>query len=903
MHLFSGTQWFWKRVRAALLLWPLLWPLLWLGAVQAESVERPLKPVSVQINWSHQFQFAGVYAAIQQGFYRDAGLAVTVKSWKSGVSVVEEVVSGRADFGVGYGAMIADYAQGAPITLVMASFQFSPIVLLSHEPLQDLSALSGKKVMHYGNLQVMSLLNKARAVVSEPIREVPSSGDLKDFIERRVDYYTAYDTNEPYRLNAQGVPFHILDPKSYGVQNYGDLIITSTQMASVHPEVVARFKQATLRGWQYAITHQKEVVDFIMANYPVVKTRDALLAEARTTVRYVQSGHTPIGSVEPPKLLATALDAKEAGLISQAQLERLDVKRFIFDENAPVFTAEERAYLQSRPVVKLGNDPDWEPFEFLDANRTYSGITADYIHLFESRLGLRFEVLKDKTWPQAVELAKQGKVDMYACAVATPERSVYMNFTSPYLSFPMVLAAGQNVPFIDDYALLNGQTVAVVKDYWTHEYLKTHYPGIKLVLVESVKQGLDAVLEGRAMGYLGNLAVINHTLRKYGFEGIQVVGQFEQRFELAMGVQKDNPLLFSIIQKTLESLSDAERQAIYNRWIKLEMVNKVTLKQMLEFAIPMALVIAGLLILVLIYAYQKRRQKVYIRQIHELSFATEIDLKTMKILSASASFSRLSGYSPEELVGMDYMRLVGGSVTAEQIETISALVKSGKTWCGDVEAKTKQGEPYWVNLTLTPKKNIWGEVVAVLATRIDITDKKRVEQLSITDELTGLFNRRHFNGVLEQELRRMRREGHALAAAMFDIDYFKGINDTYGHQYGDKLLKMTSDKIQAGFARANDFVFRLGGEEFFVLSVFASRDEFEAHLRDVCKAVEAMAVENRASSYGVMTISAGGYFAAPGEPIEASALYQRVDECSIRPKAPAATAWWCISRKRKIELP
>lgn len=872
MHLLSKTwQWFWCG-------WLSAFGIVFYGSASAASPVQALQPVSVQINWNHQFQFAGVYAAIQQGYYHDEGLDVSVKSWKSGIQVVDEVVSGRADFGIGYGAMVADYAKGAPISLVMASFQFSPIVLLSHEPLHDLSAMSGKKVMHYGNLQVKALLNKAQAVVEKPIVEVPSSGDLNDFIHRNVDFYTAYYTNEPYRLTEMGIPFYTLDPKTYGVQSYGDLIITSSKLATVHPDVVLKFKRATTLGWKYAITHQKEVVDFIMAHYSVVKSREALMAEARATVRYVQSGHTPIGNVELPKLLATALDAKEAGLISEEQLDRLDIKGFVFNENTPVYTAEERAYLLKHPVVRLGNDPDWEPFEFMDPEEGYSGITADYIKLFESRLGLRFEVLKNKTWPEAVELAKQGKVDMYACAVATPERQEYMNFTSPYLSFPMVLAAGKEVPFIDDYKLLNGRTIAVVKDYWSHEFLKSHYPQINLVLVDTVKQGLDAVLEGKAMGYLGNLAVINHVIRKNGLEGIQIVGQFDERFELSMGVQKDNPLLFSIIQKTLNSLSDEERQAIYNRWIKLEMVNKVNLKEILEIVIPAVLVMLGLLVLLLVYAYQKRRQKAYIKQIHELSFATEIDLKSTKILYAADSFSDLSGYSHDELIGMDYMRLVGESVTPEQIQTIYAHVQSGHTWQGEVEAKTKQGQPYWIKLTLTPKKNLWGEVDTVLATRVDITDKKRIEQLSITDDLTGLYNRRHFNTVLEHELCRMRREGHGLAAAMFDIDYFKAINDAYGHQYGDKLLKMTSDKIKAGFSRANDFVFRLGGEEFFVLSVFASREEFEHHLQDVCKEVEQMSVESRTSPYGVMTISAGGYYVEPGEEIDSKTLYQQADE-------------------------
>ncbi len=95
-----------------------------IASATPNQVATKLTPISVQLNWNHQFQFAGFYAALQQGYYRDSGLDVKIKSWQPGVSVLNEVVSKRADFGVGYSSIIADYAKGAPIKLVMASFQF-----------------------------------------------------------------------------------------------------------------------------------------------------------------------------------------------------------------------------------------------------------------------------------------------------------------------------------------------------------------------------------------------------------------------------------------------------------------------------------------------------------------------------------------------------------------------------------------------------------------------------------------------------------------------------------------------------------------------------------------------------------------------------------------------------------
>lgn len=851
---------------------------------QPNATEK-LQPVTLQINWNHQFQFAGFYAAIQQGYYQEAGLDVTVKGWKSGIKVLDEVVSGRAEFAVGYGTLMSDYAKGAPISLVMASFQFSPMVLLSHEPIHYLSELSGKSVMHYGNLQIHGLLNKAKGLVEKPIKPLNSSGDLNDFIDKKVDFYAAYYTNEPYRLEQLGIPYYTLDPKSYGVQSYGDFVITSKKLAQLEPDMVQKFKEASIRGWKYAIHHQQEVVDFIIEQYPVVKSREALLAEAKVTTRYVQSGEVPIGMVESSKLMATAAGAKEVGLMTQEEYDRLDMQDFMFHEKRSLFTQKELQYLANNKVIRLANDTNWEPFEFIDDKGRYRGIAAEYFHLFEKKLGIRFEVVKNKTWPEVVEMTKQGQLDVYSCAVATKERQEYMEFTEPYLSFPMVLAADGDVGFIERYEQLSGQTIAVVDGYWSHEYLQRQYPKIQLLVVKSVKEGLDAVIDGRASAYSGNLAAINFAIRKYGMEGIRIVGQLEERFELALGVQKDNPILFSIMQKALNSVTEKERQAIFDNWIRLQVVNKMDQRQLMEILVPAGLIIFGLLVLVLIYSYQKRQQKGYICQIHELSYATEVDLNTQTIVWSSDSFAKLSGYSKQELQGMSYFKPVCDSLSEDVINYIKSLLQAGKTWHGEVEGRKKSGHSYWVDLTLTPKKDLFGNVKRVIATRVDISDRKKVEKLSITDVLTGLYNRRYFNDMIELELKRTQRENLPFSLAMIDIDYFKGVNDYYGHPHGDVILQQVASQIKLAFSRSHDYVFRVGGEEFMVMAYFESRQQCFEHLQAMSEQVEALQLENLASPYGVVTISTGAIFLENGHSLDSEEILQSVDKLLYQAKS------------------
>lgn len=846
-------------------------------SLQAQQTEAPLTPISVQFNWHHQFQYAGFYSALQQGYYRDSGLDVTLKTWKPGIKVLEEVVSGRADFSVGYSSLAVDFAKGAPIRLVMSSFQYSPMVLLAHQPLKKLSEFSGKTVMHFDNLQIQGLLKRAHAKLTSPLIELPSSGNLQDFIDHKVDFYAAYMTNEPYRLQQQNVPFHIVDPKSFGVQSYGDLVITSQTLASKNPRVVEAFRKATIRGWHYALDHPEAVVDYLIANYPVVKTRDALLDEAEKTEHYVRSGSVPIGEVSPEKLVATIVDAKEEGLVTEKQFANLVINQFLIHSQPIQLTEDEMAYIQSNPVVTMANDINWAPFEYIDEAGEYRGIAADYMKLIAQKTGLTFRPVTDVQWEELVKQTELGNYDIYSAAVATPERSAYMRFTKPYLSFPMVLLGSNQLSAVSGYDQLNGETIAVVKGYWSEEFLEQNYPKIKLLPVNSIKAGIEAVIEGRAKAYSGNLGAINYAINQYGLTGVHIIGQSSHRFELAIGVQRSNPILFSIVQKALDSVSETERKAIFNRWIQLNMVRHLDKKELFQIGGSVLTALLLMLAIIFIFRYQRNKRQTYINQIHELTYATLIDAKTFELIWVSEAYCQLTGYSKKELLGRNYLSLASQKMTESTIEQIKQQVFSGQSWEGEIEGQGKDQSVYAVKLTLTPVKDFWGTIVKIWATRVNITDRKRIEQLVITDALTGLYNRRHFNDIFPQEINRAKRKGEPMAMAMLDIDYFKSINDTYGHQKGDEVLEQVSTLLKNHFNRGSDFVFRMGGEEFWVLSEFKDEAKFQAYLEELRIQIMALGIENKTSQFKVMTLSMGAAFVEAAKLTDAEDLYFKLD--------------------------
>lgn len=184
------------------------------------------------------------------------------------------------------------------------------------------------------------------------------------------------------------------------------------------------------------------------------------------------------------------------------------------------------------------------------------------------------------------------------------------------------------------------------------------------------------------------------------------------------------------------------------------------------------------------------------------------------ILRVNKSFTAMSGYSAQELLGL--------TPTALQVSDNDAwlsLLLSGK-WTGETLSYRKNGEAYQERITFNAVKNTHNEVIYYVGTFTDITEAKhsqlRLHELVNHDPLTSLPNRRLFNELLEHAIRRAERENHQIALLFVDLDRFKAINDSLGHQVGDKLLYEVSRRIKHS-VRDSDVVARLGGDEFLVM--------------------------------------------------------------------------------------
>ena len=227
------------------------------------------------------------------------------------------------------------------------------------------------------------------------------------------------------------------------------------------------------------------------------------------------------------------------------------------------------------------------------------------------------------------------------------------------------------------------------------------------------------------------------------------------------------------------------------------------------------------------------------------------------ITDISSAFSKTSGYTKDELINKN-IRIIKHEDTPQSVhKNIWTTILKGKQWNGEIKNKTKEGEAYWLEQTIIPIKDDHDEIVSFMSVGTEITAKKRLEVISVTDKLTGVFNRRKLDEILHLEIEKAKRYENTLSLIIIDIDHFKRVNDTYGHQTGDSVLKSASQILQTNI-RKIDFLGRFGGEEFLIICPETGKEGAMSLAEDMRKRIEEYefpTVKHITISLGVATYS------------------------------------------------
>jgi len=275
--------------------------------------------ISLQLAWKHQFQFAGYYAARHKGYYHRAGLDVSIVEGGVGKFAREEVLSGRAQYGVAGAELLLHRKDGDPFVVLAPVFQHSPSVLLVRKDsgIINLQGLIGKKVMLLpGNKDadiLVAFLNEG--ISPDKYQRLDQSYNLEDLIKKRIDAVSAYVTNEPWHMRQKGVAPMVISPMVYGVDFYSDCLFTTEKEIEHHPNRVEQFLQASLLGWEYAMDHPQEIIDLLVGQYTVNKTKEHLQYEAREIRKIMMPDLVQIGHMNPGRWQHIKQTYQKLGLI------------------------------------------------------------------------------------------------------------------------------------------------------------------------------------------------------------------------------------------------------------------------------------------------------------------------------------------------------------------------------------------------------------------------------------------------------------------------------------------------------------------------------------------------------------------------------------------------------------
>lgn len=322
--------------------------LILFSLVFCHAYANALETVTLQLKWKHQFQFAGYYAALAKGYYKEAGLNVVIKEAGVGQDPIDAVVKGQANYGVGTSELMLRHAAGQPVVVLGVIFQHSPLALAvkRSDDNQYLHDLVNKPLMIEPNSAELFAYFAREGIEKQKLDIVHHSFDIQDLVSHRVEGMSVYVTDEPFSLERAGVDVSIFKPSVSGIDFYGDNLFTTQDELKKNPERVKAFREASFKGWQYAMSHQDEMISLIYNLYTKRHSIEHLRFEAEEMKRLLQPSLVEIGYMHEGRWRHIARTYAQQGFLP----ENYDLSGFLYAQEKGV---ERSHYIQSLMLAVL----------------------------------------------------------------------------------------------------------------------------------------------------------------------------------------------------------------------------------------------------------------------------------------------------------------------------------------------------------------------------------------------------------------------------------------------------------------------------------------------------------------------------------------------------------------------
>jgi diguanylate cyclase (GGDEF)-like protein/PAS domain S-box-containing protein len=459
-------------------------------------------------------------------------------------------------------------------------------------------------------------------------------------------------------------------------------------------------------------------------------------------------------------------------------------------------------------------------------------------------------------------------------------------------------------PVRDDNGTIVG-VVAMKKDFDEAAILLRNYPYCFLVDPHGI-----IFLSGKRELLLKSLWPINQETHRE----LLAARQFgEKPFEAVMSQEVTDGMYV-----TLDGINYLVSRNVINPegWsiVLMAPTNRILIYK--SVGVIVTLLMCILIIVPLIIHYNKARSAERIRESEELyrtlaemSFASVYVVQDGKLCFLNANALAYSGYTVEELLKKDAISLVHAE-DKEQVKMSAAeMLRGNRTIPYEFRLITKAGQARWIMETVT--SIVWGGKRAILGNSMDITERKKMEEglitLSITDLLTGLYNRRGFIMLTEQQLRLSNRSKRGMMLFFTDLDGMKWINDTLGHEEGDRALMEAADVLKEIF-RSSDIIARIGGDEFAILAIDTTDINSEIIAARLQNLID---IRNRREGRRyTLSVSIGSSFYDPESPCSIDELMAEADKsmyehkkskrCPDRPGFPILPEYGRAEKRGKV---
>lgn len=446
-------------------------------------------------------------------------------------------------------------------------------------------------------------------------------------------------------------------------------------------------------------------------------------------------------------ILQKAIDS-----VTSDEIKTINDKWAINTNRGSRLSPQDLDYLKTQSPLRLCVNPKRLPLEAINLETKLTGISSEFVERLRQITQISLNIVPTSSWEESLNLVKKHECDVVPMAVKSATTQALLNFTSPWLSLEQVIVTRNDQIYIDNLDRLNDHRVGIVRGQSTKQDLLAIYPGLTLVEVDSVFDGLKQVSERKLFGFIDTLATTSRVMQTNKLDNVKISGSVGVTAKYAVGVRNNDGKLLSILERATRSIEPADINAMYNRWLSIAYVERFDYTRFWQAFIVFSLLTA--------YIYHRYRQ---------------------------------------------------GQKTAALLRQANNKVE---------------------------------------------TANKELDRLARTDPLTGLANRLETDEALHKEYARFERYQYVFSIIMLDIDHFKSINDTYGHEVGDKVLVHISSLLKAK-CRESDLIGRWGGEEFLIVCPSTDTNgtiKLADHLREATQNAHFDGLPQITISLGVATI-------------------------------------------------